>query len=120
MACWLSSYEGQKPGRTSGLQAGQPCESRGIAGSRDDQQADADLYARGFAPRTQASTRGKSPGELPDCRRVSRVKAAGLLGLGMTNRLTPTCMPGVLPHEPKPVRGAKARANFRIAGGSAV
>src|SRR3954452_8514161 len=45
-------YEGQKSGRTSGLQAGQPCESRGIAGSRDDQEADADLYARGFAPRT--------------------------------------------------------------------
>src|SRR3954469_11973415 len=29
-------YEGQKPGRTSGLQAGRPCESRGNAGSGDD------------------------------------------------------------------------------------
>src|SRR3954447_13699881 len=43
-------------------------------------------------------TRGKSPGELPDRRRVSRMKAAKLLGLGMTKRLMPTCMPGVLPH----------------------
>src|SRR4029453_15384431 len=51
----LRMYEGQKSGRTFGLQAGWPCESRGNAGSGDHQETDADLHARGFAPRTSAS-----------------------------------------------------------------
>jgi hypothetical protein len=51
-AKFLELYEEQKSGQTSGLQAGWPCESRGNAGSGDHQETDADLHARGFAPRT--------------------------------------------------------------------
>jgi hypothetical protein len=47
---------------------------------------------------TQISTRGKSPGEPPDCRRVGRAKAAETLGPAITKRRMPTCMSGVLPH----------------------
>jgi hypothetical protein len=37
------------------LQVGQPCETFGKAGFEDHQEADADLHARGFAPRTACS-----------------------------------------------------------------
>src|SRR5689334_23865893 len=45
-------------------------------------------------------TWGKSPGELPVCRRVGRAKAAETLGPAITKGRTPTSVPGVLPHVP--------------------
>jgi hypothetical protein len=64
----------------------------------------------------QTGKRGKSPGELPDCRRGGRAKALEMLGLGITTRLMPTCMPGgFAPRTPTglPVASASRRHRRR-------
>jgi hypothetical protein len=50
------------------------------------------------AKRDKKGTWSKSPGELPDCWRVGRAKAAETLGPGITKGRMPTSVPGVLPH----------------------
>jgi hypothetical protein len=51
-----ATYEGQKSGRTSASKTGRPCETLGNAGFENCREADTNLRARGFAPRTSSVT----------------------------------------------------------------